>query len=82
MKLSDLPPDTDISAIPVKVPAKALRAFRAYAGGEPVMYPAGDCMGYGFMMSPQPPGAGDRRLYPLPPTIDQTDILKWTIVGK
>ncbi len=81
MKLKDLPPDTDVTVFKVKLPAKALKAFRAYAGGEPVMYPVGDCMGYGFMMSPDAPGGGNRRLYPLPDSVSQSDLLKWTVVG-
>lgn len=80
MKARDIPPDTDLTQILLKVPAKALRAFRAYGGGEPLMYPVGDCMGYGFMMSDEPVGADKRRLYPLPPEVSRTDLLDWTVV--
>ena len=79
--LSDLPSDTNAQDYKLKLPAKALTAFRAYAGGEPVMYPVGHCMGMGFMMSPNPPDSGDRKLYPLPPSVLQQDLLKWEIVS-
>lgn len=81
MKLKDLPPDTDVTTFRLKLPAKALKAFKAYAGGEPIMYPVGHCMGYGFMMSPDAPDAENRRLYPLPDSIPQQDLLKWTVVA-
>ncbi len=80
MTLSDLPPTTDVTSLKVKLPARALRAFRAYGGGEAVMYPVGHCMGYGFMMSPQPPGDSKRTLYPLPPSVSGKDLLKWRVV--
>jgi hypothetical protein len=79
MKVSSLPPDTDLTTFRVKVPAKALKAFRAHLGGEPLMYPVGHVMGYGFMMSPDAPGASNRRLYPLPPEVSTTDILNWKL---
>lgn len=80
MKLKDLPSDTNVQAFRLKLPAKALKAFKAYAGGEPVMYPVGDCMGYGFVMSPDAPGAENRRLYPLPNEVSMKDLLGWRIV--
>lgn len=80
MKASDLPPDTNLTCVLLKVPAKALRAFKAFGGGKPLMYPVGDCIGAGFMMSPQPPGKGERRLYPLPPEVEAFDLRGWTVV--
>lgn len=79
MRLSELPQNTNCQNIKLKVPKKALKAFRAYAGGEPEMYPVGHVMGYGFMMSPNPPGWKDRRLYPLPESIKQSELLEWEI---
>lgn len=78
--LTDLPGNADVSSYKLKLPAKALKAFREYAGGESAMYAVGHTMGYGFMMSPQPPGASNRRLYPLPETIAQSELLNWEIV--
>lgn len=37
MKLKDLPPDTNVQAFKVRLLAKALKAFKAYGGGEPVI---------------------------------------------
>lgn len=78
--LMDLPGDADVSSHKLKLPAKALKAFLAYAGGEPAMYPVGCTMGYGFMMSPEPPSSPSRRLYPLPDSIAQRELLNWEIV--
>jgi hypothetical protein len=38
-------------------------------------------MGMGFMMSPDAPDSGNRKLYPLPPSVLQQDLLKWQIVS-
>jgi hypothetical protein len=76
MKIKDLPKDKDISCVRIKLPPGVLKKFVAYCGGKSKMYAVGHCMGYGFMMSPDPPG-DDRRLYPLPPTVKQEDILEW-----
>lgn len=76
----DLPGDADVSGYKLKLPAKALKAFLAYAGGEPSMYPVGSCMGYGFMMSPEPPSSSSRRLYPMPDSIAQSELFNWEIV--
>jgi hypothetical protein len=79
--LNDLPGDTNVQDYKLKLPAKVLHAFRAYGGGEPEMYPVGHCMGAGFMMSPEAPDSGNRRLYPLPPSVPQQNLLKWEVVG-
>ena len=80
MRLRDLPPDTNAQLFKLKLPARALKAFKAYAGGEPAMYPVGCVMGYDFMMSPEPVGAKERRLYPLPPSVRQQALLGWRVV--
>lgn len=79
--LNDLPSDTNVQGYKLKLPAKALRAFKNYGDGEPEMYPVGHCGGFGFMMSPDAPDSGNRRLYPLPPGVPQQNLLKWEIVG-
>ena len=81
-RLCNLPDGVDINIqhYLLKLPPKALKAFRAYAGGESAMYAVGYAGGYGFMMSPQPPGSSSRRLYPMPDSIAQTDLLDWEIV--
>lgn len=80
VRLKDLPPNTNLVNIKVKLPAKALKTFISYGDGEKEMYPVGAVMGYGCMMSPDKPGTSERRLYPLPPEISQTEILEGKIV--
>jgi len=79
MKVKDLPEGAPLDSVRIRLPRKALRQFREYAGGEPVMYCAGGVGGYGFMMTPDPPGSETRRLYPLPPEISTRDILDWIV---
>jgi hypothetical protein len=79
MKVKDLPEDGPLDSVRIRLPRKALKQFREYAGGEPVMYCAGGVGGYGFMMTPDPPGSKERRLYPLPPGILTSDILEWSV---
>lgn len=79
-RLKDLSGDTNVQDYRLRLPAKALKAFKEYAGGEPAMYPVGCTMGYGFMMSPEPPSSPSRRLYPLPDSIAQRELLNWEIV--
>lgn len=81
MKIKDLPKDMDLLSVLIKVPAKALKHFKSYAGGEATMYCVGPTMGYGFMMSPDPPAADERRLYPLPPEVSTSDILEWRLAS-
>jgi hypothetical protein len=80
VKLKELPKDTNVQNYCVRLPKKVLKAFKEYAGGEPIMYPVGPVMGYGFMFSPQAPTEKNRRLYPMPETIELKEILNWTIV--
>lgn len=79
MKVKDLPESSPLDAVRIRLPRKALKQFRDYAGGEPIMYVAGRVCGYGFMMTPDPPGSETRRLYPLPPEISTRDILDWSV---
>lgn len=78
-RLKDLSGDTNVQDYRLRLPAKALKAFREYAGGEPAMYAVGHCMGYEFMMSPEPPDSLNRRLYPMPVSVSQRDLLNWEI---
>ncbi len=79
MKVRDLPEYAPLDSVRIRLPRKAWRQFQEYAGGEPVMYCAGGVGGYGFMMTPDPPGSESRRLYPLPPEILPIDILDWSV---
>lgn len=81
-KVSDLGDDANLTNVPIRLPEEALQKFKDYAGGEPVMYCCGGVMGYGFMMSPHPPGMEERRLYPLPIDISPSEILDWEVVDK
>lgn len=77
MKLKDLPEGTVIDNIRIKLPEDMLKAFRDFAGVEPIMYFAGSGFG-GDWMSPDPPG-GKRRLYPFPECISTCEVLNWEI---
>ena len=80
MKLSEIDENTVIDAVALRLPEDVLEEFKDYCGGEPVMYYCGPVMGYGSMMSPQPPGTkGERRLYPFPPSVNTSDMLDWEI---
>lgn len=78
MKVNELPFSTNLVKIKVKLPNKALKACKDFAGGEKEMYICGGSMGK-FFMSPDAPEAPNRRLYPLPPQISIKDILKWEV---
>ena len=78
MKVKDLPENDSLANTRIELPKTILQKFKEYAGGESVMYVVGDVMGYGFMMSPDPPGS-KRRLYPFPPGITPERILDWDI---
>jgi len=81
MKLKDIKDkNINVQNIKLKLPKRVLKQFQEYGGGESEMYPVGDCMGYGFMMSPQSPEVEPRSLYPLPPDVSQSDLLEWQVV--
>lgn len=80
MKIKDLPPQADLTKFRVKLPAKALKQYKAYAGGESIMYIVGGMMGDFFMSPDAPTKKGNRRLYPMPTLVTPQDILNWTIV--
>lgn len=81
MKLNELSDSTNVIGIKIKLPAKALKMFKAFAGGESEMYVCGSSMGC-FFMSPDSPEKPKRRLYPLPPDISTTDILQWKVASQ
>ena len=82
MKLSSLPEDTNVQTFKLKLPEDALAKFKAFAGGEPEMYVVGPVMGWGCMMSPEPPDhKGKRRLFPVPEDIHPKEILEWEVVS-
>ena len=60
MKLNELDENTVIDAVAIRIPEDVLEQFKDFAGGEPVMYYVGPVMGYGAMMSPDPPGSDER----------------------
>lgn len=81
MRVKDLPEGTNLTDIEIELPKNVLKQFKDYAGGEKIMYVAGQAMG-DFFMSTKPKGKGERRLYPLPPMVEPKDILEWKVVTK
>lgn len=81
MLVKELPEGTNLTEIKVILPDDVLEKYKAYCGGEKEMYIAGSMMG-DFFLSPNPKtdGKGERRLYPMPETIDPSDILEWEVV--
>jgi len=79
MLVKDLPKNTDLAKIKVRLPAPVLASYKRYCGGEPEMWIAGSTMG-DFFLSPHPPSGGERRLYPMPIDVQPSDILKWEVV--
>lgn len=75
MKVKELPKDTNLTKIKVKLPDDVLKAYKEYAGGEPEMWIVGSMMGDWFL-SPIAPGIkGKRRLYPMPISVEPFHIL-------
>jgi hypothetical protein len=79
MKVSELPENTNLTEVKVKLPSEVLKDFKNYMGGEQEMYIIGFTMG-DFFLSPQPKSIKERRLYPLPPHIEASNILDWEVV--
>ena len=79
MKVNELPEDTNLTNIQVRLPKDILELFEKSCGGEEVMYIAGPNMGE-FFMSPDSKESKTRRLYPLPTGIFPTDIIEWEVV--
>jgi len=81
MKVKELPKNTNLTTIKVKLPKKVLIEYKAYCGGEEEMYVVGDMMG-DFFMSPFPSDTkGERRLYPMPISVNPKDILEWEVTN-
>lgn len=78
-KVSDLPKDSNLTKVKVRLPDNVLKLYKEYGGGEPEMWIAGAMMG-DFFLSPNPPGPGERRLYPMPVQVEPTDIIGWEVV--
>lgn len=79
MKVKELPENTNLTKIKVKLPDDVLKQYKEYAGGESEMYIVGATMG-DFFLSPNAPGTKSRRLYPMPIGINPSDILEWEVI--
>ena len=81
MKLKDLPGNTNVLKLKLKLPKIALQEFKEYLGGETEMYIVGPMMG-DFFLSPMPPDIkGERRLYSLPISIETSELLEWEVIS-
>ena len=77
--VKNLPKDTNLTKVKVKLPDNVLEEYKGYCGGEPEMWIVGDLMG-DFFLSPTAPTPEHRRLYPMPITVQPSDILDWEVV--
>ena len=86
MKVSELPENTNLTLVKVRLPDDVYREFQNYAGGEREMYIAGSIM-MEFFMSPHAKdhvdenGSSYRQLYPLPSRYTPKHILDWEVVS-
>lgn len=79
MKVNQLPENTNLTNVMVKLPDNVLAEYKDYCGGEPEMWIVGSMMG-DFFLSPAPPSTkGERRLYPMPISVVPSDILEWEV---
>ena len=79
MKVKELPEDTNITKVKVRLPEDVLQSFKDCLGGEPEMWIAGQIMGE-FFISPNSPETKERRLYPLPFPYLPNIILEWEVI--
>lgn len=86
MKVSELPEDTNLTLVKVRLPDDVYQEFQKYAGGEKEMYIAGGVM-MEFFMSPHSKdhidenGESYRQLYLLPPQYTPSQILDWEVAS-
>jgi hypothetical protein len=83
MKLRELPDDTNVLDVKLKVPEKELAAYREYCGTEvnDEVYVVGTLMG-DFFISNEPrtrDGQGKRQIFPMPESIQPEDLLDWEV---
>lgn len=81
MKVKDLPENTSLATIKVRLPKKTLVEYKAYCGGEEQMYIVGSMMGDFFLSPVSPETKGEKKLYPMPPSVVPQDILEWEVVA-
>lgn len=79
MKVKNLPKETKLTYVKVRLPDKALLAYRQYAGGEKEMWFVGE-QTKEFWMSPDPRGAAKRRLFPMPKGVTLRQVLEWDVI--
>lgn len=77
MKVSELPENTNLTKVKVRLPKDVLKKYKEYAGGEKEMYIVGSMMGDFFL---SPTIKKERRLYPMPLGVIPEDILNWEVV--
>jgi hypothetical protein len=80
MKVSELPKGSNLTLVKVRLSDEQLTQYKAYNGGEQDMWIVGETMG-DFFLSPHPPNMkGERRLYPIPITLEPQFLLKCEVV--
>lgn len=79
-KVNQLPENTNLTKVKVKLPDNVLKDYKDYCGGEPEMWIVGDLMGDFFLSPLHPDTKGERRLYPMPINVVPSDILEWEVV--
>lgn len=79
LKVNQLPKDTNLTKVKVRLPDKTLKMYQDYAGGEKDMWIGGSVMG-DFFMSTDPPDKKERRLYPMPELVEPSHILDWEVI--
>ncbi len=80
MLVKELPKDTNLTKVKVKLPPNVLELYQKYAGGDEEMWIAGGMMGDFFLTPQSPEIKGQKRLYPMPEPINPNDILEWEVV--
>lgn len=79
LKVNQLPKDTNLAKVKVRLPDEVFKQYQDYGGGEKEMWIGGGMMG-DFFMSTDPPGSKERRLFPMPELVNPSDILEWEVV--
>lgn len=80
MKLKELPADTDVLGIKIRLTLELKEAYENYSSkGESEIYLVGDMMGDWFI-SPNSKNDSRRSLYPMPLSVDPADFLECEII--
>jgi hypothetical protein len=80
MLVKELPEDTNLTKVKVRLPESDFELFQNYAGGEKEMWIAGYYMDTFFLTPVNPGSESKKNLYPLPEGLTPTSILDWEVV--